>query len=184
MPTTTRPPWARVDNPMPIPEPLTAELLAALSDREFTTLVHDNLLPGKTNRVLWGRLWELLKQDLDLKDAAFDVLERYLDEVEDAMADTQTKTALGQPVDPLSRRQAKFHANLESAWERLERGRPRRMLPYSPTFHERLKTYNAPSRRAVTQLLTRIYQHRQEVGAENGGDADHELWAVLSDYGF
>lgn len=128
-----------------------------LDDESFAALVRDNLLPGSDNRAAWDQLWRLLRQDAELADRAYDLLEVWLDLVEDALTDG------GLRVNELKRAQ-KFRTNLERAWERLDRPAP------EPRKASRAGTL-------INELVLAIRAHREASSAGPSQDANEELWA-------
>ncbi|ACZ32398.1 hypothetical protein Xcel_3399 (plasmid) [Xylanimonas cellulosilytica DSM 15894] len=166
-------PWTRVRTPAPIPDPPTANHLAALEDVEFAELLRSNLVPGdpsKTTRELWDRLWAVLRADEDLTERTYNVLEEFRDLTEDALD--------GDELDDAGRKRAeKFLRNCESSWQRIDREVPATPLSWAG------KAGNFPphAARVIAQLVSAIARHRHVVEESPIGSsgADEELWRVL-----
>jgi len=154
-------PWARVKQPTTIPAGTTHELVAAMPIEQLAALLRDHLLPSGSagpERAAWDQFWEVLRGDDELADRAFDVLEEFLDQAEDAL-----DTAEGD--DPQRRRMQKFHLNAQNAWQRLQK---------DPTVGRTVPT-------ATRRLLAAITEHRVAVlDAGTSTAADVQLWNVLA----
>jgi len=156
-------PWARVKQPTTIPEGTTRELVAAMPVEQLAALLRDHLLPSGSagaERAAWDQFWEVLRGDDELADRAFDVLEEFLDQVEDAL-----EAAAGD--DPNRKRMQKFQLTAQNAWQRLEKdsSRPR-----------------APGAAIVRRLVAAIAAHQDAVHAAGDGsrDYDEQLGGVLN----
>lgn len=157
-------PWTRVKQPTTIPAGTTRELVAAMPVGQLAALLRDHLLPsGSTGpeRAAWDQFWEVLRGDDELADRAFDVLEEFLDQAEDAL-----DTAEGD--DPQRKRMQKFHLNTQNAWQRLQK---------DPTVGHTVPT-------ATRRLAAAITEHRAAVlDAGTSTAADVHLWNVLATVG-
>ncbi len=145
-------PWSRIEQPSPIPSPLTVATLQVLDQTAYTELVRDHLIPRDdtaSGRARWQTLWRHLGSS-DLRQRTFDTLENLLDQVEDHLE-----------THPDDRRARRFHQQCNGAWERLRR----------PT-----------SQPEVSDALTAaIRDHRTAILAEQGParPADRTLWRHL-----
>lgn len=147
-------PWARVKQPTVIPDGVGRDMLADLPTETLAALLRDQLLPNG-DRGAWDRFWSVLRSDDDLADRAFDVLQEFLNQAEDAL-----DTAEG----PELKRLQKFQTNTDNALQRLQK---------TPTT-------SAGERR----LLVAILKHQTAVlAAGDAGAADAKLWRVLPDNG-
>lgn len=166
-------PWTRVRNPVPIPEKLNAEILAALSDTDFAGLVRSNLNPAdpsKAARNAWNRLWETLRADDDLADRTYDILEDFQDLTEDALA--------GDELDEPGRKRAeKFLRACQLSWQRIDREPPAGPLGWAGAAGK----FPAPADRVIATMISAIARHRSAVATSPAGAStdDEELWAVL-----
>ena len=145
-------PWDRVKHPVQPPMPCTGVRLRLLSDGEFSEVLRSNLLPQAQTEV-FHRLWGVLGLNEDLSTRTFDVLERWLDEVEQ--------------LDDLAGRPKKFRETCESAWNRLTGIRE---------FDSRPALVPSPGT-AGWQLAHAIAAHEQAV--QDATPVDVVLWAVL-----
>ena len=152
-------PWARVKQPTVIPHEVDHDLVAALPVEQLAALVRDHLVPSGTGgpeRETWDRFWGVLCGDDKLAVRAFDVLEEFLDDTEDALEVTDDG-------DPQRKRMQKFQLNAQNAWARLQK---------DPTA---VRTVPAAQRR----LLAAIAKHRAAVLEEGSPTAaDLQLWAA------
>lgn len=155
-------PWARIADPTPIPEDVDAELLDEMDDQAFAELLRDNLLPrvAEVRRVDWEQLWQVLREDDDLAERAFDVLEDFLDAIED-------RKRSGQADEAELKRVRKFESAVKSGWGRLER----------------TETVTAEMR--VRRLIGAITRHREKTLAKGWEptSADRDLWKMLGRLG-
>lgn len=158
-------PWARVKQPTVLPRGIDRDLMAGMPAEQLAELLRDHLVPsgaGGEERAVWDRFWAVLGGDEDLAERAFDVLEDFLDQAEDAL-DT------AEPDHPQRKRMQKFQLNAQNAWQRLQK--------------DPAATRTAPG--AGRRLAAAIAAHRDAV--ERGGraptTADVELWGVLVDVG-
>lgn len=158
-------PWARVKQPTVIPGSVDRDLVAVMPDRELAELLRDHLVPsGSTGaaRHIWDRFWELLRDDDDLADRAFDILEEFLDLTEDAI--DEALNADTAAADSQLKRMQKFLLNTENAWQRMH------------------KTAGVGARTSGVErrLVAAITRHRTAVLADGGPTtADLKLWEVL-----
>lgn len=163
-------PWARVKTPAALPQPLTGEVLTELSDDGFAQLLRDQLLPRDSSgegRAQWDLLWALLAGDDDLAERAYDVLETFLDTIE------QARAAGGLEERELTRME-KFGQSCTAAWNRLEAlDQP---LGWAGN---RAKAFNPPARRVIEELVRAIVEHRTTVSGGEPDPADRRLWSVL-----
>lgn len=153
-------PWARVKQPKVIPREVSHDLVVSLPVEQLAALLRDHLLPSGPSgpeREAWDRFWSVLGEDDDLAERAFDVLEEFLDDTEDALEVTDDG-------DPQRKRMQKFALNAQNAWARLQK---------DPTVG---RTVPAAQRR----LLAAIVEHRTAVlGAGVAPTAaDRKLWRV------
>lgn len=147
-------PWARVKQPTVIPDGVNRDVLADLPAETLAELLRDQLLPTG-DREAWNQFWSMLRNNDDLGDRAFDVLEEFLDQAEDALDDAE---------GPELKRLLKFQTNTDNALQRLEK---------TPTT-------SAGERR----LLVAILKHQTAVLAAGGvSAADAALWRVLPENG-
>lgn len=155
-------PWARVKKPTVIPGAVDRDLVAVMPDRELAELLRDHLVPSGSAgaaRHTWDLFWELLRDDDELADRAFDILEEFLDQTEDALEE-----ALDADDDSQLKRMQKFQLNTENAWQRLQK---------TPTAAPR-------TARSERRLIAAIARHRTAVLADGGPtNADLKLWEVL-----
>lgn len=103
-------PWSRITERTPMPTPLTAEAIQRLDQASFRQLVRDHLMPYDDSdpaRGRWQTLWRHLRST-DLQERTLDVLEDYLDQVDDH-----------QQTDPEDRRALQFRKRCEGFWNRL-----------------------------------------------------------------
>jgi len=154
-------PWTRVKHPTTIPAMTTSELVAAMPVEQLAALLRDHLLPSGSagpERAAWDQFWEVLRGDDEVADRAFDVLEEFLDQAEDAL-----DTATGD--DPQHKRMQKFHLNAQNAWQRLQK---------DPTVGRTVPT-------VTKRLAAAITEHRAAVlDAGTSTAADVQLWKVLA----
>lgn len=155
-------PWARIPDPTPIPEDVDAELLDEMDDQAFAELLRDNLLPRVTEvqRRDWERLWEVLREDEDLTERAFDVLEDFLDALQDLRHS-------GRADEAELKRGRKFESAVKSGWGRLER------------------TEAMTAEKRVRRLIGAITRHREKTLGQGWEptSADRDLWKMLGRLG-
>lgn len=153
-------PWARVKNPTPIPAAVDAARLHELDDIAFAELLRDNLLPRTPAvRGEWQRLWDVLFDDDDLANRAFDVLESFLGQI--------TALRSSPDIDEVAlKRSKKFELHVEAAWSRLQ------------------NTDRLPAPTVVRRLVFAITKHRALTRQHDEvTDHDEELWRTLSRLG-
>lgn len=155
-------PWARIADPTLIPEDVDAELLAGMDDQAFAELLRDNLLPRVTEvqRRDWERLWQVLREDEALTERAFDVLEDFLDALDELRSS-------GQADEAELKRGRKFESAVKSGWGRLER------------------TEAITAEKRVRRLIGAITRHREKTLAQGWEptSADRDLWKMLGRLG-
>lgn len=166
-------PWARVKNPVPIPDPCTADSLAALDDMTFAELVRSHLVPrgqSTPDRRAWEGLWSLLRSD-QLADRTYDVLEDFLDTTEEAIG--------GGDLDSKEQARAeKFRMQCQHSWNRIDRDRTRDApLAWAGSAGQ----FPPAAQRVIAQLVGAIARHRATVLHREGkpSPADAELWDIL-----
>lgn len=169
-------PWSRVKDPVPIPAPTTPETLHELSEQDLARLLRDHLVPRQptgVERSRWESLWRVLSVDDDLAERAFDVLEDFLSDVEQALQD--------EGLDEHTRkRMEKFRRFCDDAWQRL-RLHHTRPLSWAGRAGA---GFNPAGRAVISQLIDAIAQHRALLQDEPGvRDTDLELWQVLQRVG-
>ena len=127
-------------------------------------------------RRLWDRFWKVLREDDQLADRSYNVLEQFLDTTEDALEDGG--------LDEAGRRRAeKFKQQCEMSWKRIDRGRDRDgALGWAG---EHATAHPPQSRRVIAALIGAIARHRAQVLREFGkpNAADAELWDVMAHLG-
>jgi hypothetical protein len=165
-------PWDRVKTPTAIPASLTAETLEGLPAEEFARLLRDHLVPREATgpgRQRWQEMWNLLSRDDDLAERAFDVLEEFLDQVEEALED--------KSLDEHQRKRAqKFARFCDDAWKRLQIDDDKPLA----WAGRAAAGFNPPGRKVIDQLVTAIAAHRREVQASRAGrPEDERLWRSL-----
>lgn len=198
-------PWARVKQPTVLPPALDRDLVAGLQDDQLAEVLRDHLVPSGgagAERAVWDRFWAVLSADDDLAERAFEVLEDFLDQVEDALEAASAE-------HPQRKRMTKFQLNAENAIARLDReptvrgtrgvgrGQPgvdraavttavraealRRARAEVRVEHSRRNMEGAAAQRDARSLGAAIAAHRDTT--ENSGRgftlADIELWDVL-----
>lgn len=172
-------PWGRVRNPPPIPNELTTSNLVDLDELAFAELVQAHLVPrdqGGAGRRQWDRFWKLLREDEDLADRTYNVLECFLDDTEEALRS-------GDLDENATKRAEKFAGQCEMSWKRIDRGRDRTgALAWAG---EQADVHPAHSRRVIGALIGAIARHRSDtlriVGKPSSADA--ELWDVMAHLG-
>lgn len=158
-------PWARPDRPEPIPDAVTPEALAAVDDERFARLIRDNLLVRQPDqRPAWERLWAALSADDDLADQTMDVLENFLDTVEDAVRG-------GGLTEQQAKRAERFAGQCRDAQRRMDRP-----LAWAGPARRR---FNPAAQQVIETLIDAIDTHRSRTGAQAASDADRELWRTL-----
>lgn len=198
-------PWARVKQPTVLPPNVDRDLVAGLQDDQLAELLRDHLVPsGRAGpeRAAWDRFWAVFAADDDLAEWAFEVLEDFLDQVEDALK------AVGDE-DLQRKRMAKFQLNTENAIARLDkepgmhgargagRGRPgapraavtdavwaealRKARSEVGVEHSRREAQGNAAQRDARSLGAAIAAHRDATESRGRGFtlADVELWDVL-----
>lgn len=198
-------PWARVKQPTVLPQALDRDLVAGLQVDQLAEVLRDHLVPSGgagPERAAWDRFWAVFAADDDLAERAFEVLEDFLDQVEDALK------AVGDE-DPQRKRMTKFQLNAENAIARLDKepavrgargaGRYRpgaaraavttavraealaRARSEVRVEHSRREAQGNAAQRDARSLGAAIAAHR--VATESSGRgftlADLELWDVL-----
>ena len=157
-------PWARVKKPIPLPR-LDYPTIKNLDDTEFATLVRDHLIPrAGISPGAFRQLWALLGSAAGLADRTADVLEQFLDQVDELEQDELEETT--------ARRVTKFARQVEQAYDRLERSETAPLSWAGPIATR----YNNTARETIDTLVTAIHEHRS-----HGDDA--RLYAVLDDVG-
>lgn len=169
-------PWSRVKEPVPIPVPTTAPTLQELSEQDLARLLRDHLVPRQTTgveRTKWESLWRVLSADDDLAERAFDVLEDFLTDVEQALQ--------ADGLDEHTRkRMEKFRRFCDDAWQRL-RLHHSRPLSWAGRAGA---GFNPAGRVVISRLVDAIARHRALVqDLPDVRDADLELWQVLKHIG-
>lgn len=171
-------PWARVKNPPPIPDPLTASMVLSFSSEQLARLLQGNLTPrseSPEDRTRWAGLWRLLADDDELADRAFDVLEQMLDTTSDALDDADLPEAA-------RRRAVSFRGRCEDAWRRLE-------VDDSNTVAlawagERAMKFNSEARKVIATLVGAIAKHRAaRTETDTFDKVDSTLWRSLRQVG-
>lgn len=146
-------PWDRVKVPTPIPSPCSAVSLRLMDESTFSELLRSNLLPRQDGEG-FRRLWITIAFNDDLSHRAFDVLEDWLDQVEESDADDV--------------RVRKFATNCDGAWNRLTGLREfDSVAPRSPS----------PGSSAFV-FVAAILEHQAQV--EVPTPLDDALWATVS----
>lgn len=145
-------PWSRVDDPAPIPSPLTGDTLAGLDDDGFRQVIRDHLIPRDDStaaRARWQGLWSALGSP-QLRHRTFDVLDEFLDQVDAHLA-----------AEPGDRRAKQFQHRCSIAWSRL--------------------TKPASDRARYSDLAAAVRRHRAEIldGRGDPRPADLALWQHL-----
>lgn len=145
-------PWSRVDDPTPIPSPLTVEALAGLDDTDFRHVIRDHLIPRDDSaaaRGRWQSLWTALGSP-QLRNRTFDVLEEFLDQVEAHLA-----------TEPGDRRARQFEHRCGTVWSRL--------------------TKPASDKARYSDLAAAVRRHRATIldGRADPRPADVELWRQI-----
>lgn len=157
-------PWARVKQPTTIPVGTTHEMVVDMPVEQLAALLRDHLLPSGAagpERAAWDQFWAVLRDDDELADRAFDVLEEFLDQAEDALDNAADD-------DPQHKRMQKFHVNAQNAWQRLQK---------DPTVG---RTVPIVARR----LAAAITEHRAAVlDAGASTKADERLWNAMAAVG-
>ena len=169
-------PWSRVKEPVPIPVPTTAQTLQELSEPELARLLRDHLVPRQATgveRTRWESLWRVLSADDALAERAFDVLEDFLSDVDQALQ--------ADDLDEHTRkRMEKFRRFCDDAWQRL-RLHHSRPLSWAGRAGA---GFNPAGRVVISRLVDAIAAHRHAlVDQPNVRPADRQLWAVLRDVG-
>lgn len=170
-------PWVRVKQPTVLPLAPDRDLVADLPSDQLAAMLRDHLIPSGaagSERAVWDRFWAVLHAHDDLAERAFDVLEDFLDQVEDALE------AAG-PEHPQRRRMQKFQLNAENAVARLDREPAVRGTRGSRLDHSRLESERATALRETRLFGAAIAAHRDATEYSGRGFtvADLELWAVL-----
>lgn len=170
-------PWARVKTPPPIPAPVRAGALEQLDDLAFARLIQSHQVPrdqdpdGRRN---WDLLWRVLREDDELADRTYTVLEQFLETTEDALD-------AGGLDEAAAKRASKFAQQCDMSWKRLDRGRDRDgALGWAG---EAAEAHPARSRRVIASLIGAIARHRSEVLRATHGRpsaADAALWDVMA----
>lgn len=157
-------PWLPVHDAAPIPP--TAEDLRLLDAEGFAAVVAANLV-ARQDVPGWNRLWKILATDDDLRERAYDLLERLLSVTDEALAN--------RTVDAKNfSRARKLRDHLDRAWKRLDSDPADAPLAWAGTA---ASGFNAPSKRVIAQLVDAIAQHR--TANEEPDDTDRQLYAVL-----
>ena len=164
-------PWARVRRRDPLPRPLTVRSLRELSDREFSELVRQNMLPEQEQRDVWARIWSILALDPGLSRRAETVLDELAGMTEDAIQD-------GLDDERKAKRAGKFLRMCDDALERMKRLRSQ-PLEWAGAA---ASGFNPAARDVLAKLIDAIDRHRSQVGDE-ASQVDLELWQVLDDVG-
>ena len=169
-------PWSRVREPVAIPTPVEPRTLHQLDQQDLARVLRDHLVPRQPHgveRTRWESLWQLLSSDDELADRAFDVLEHFLEDVEQALA--------AEDVDEHSRkRMEKFKRFCDDAWQRL-RLHHDRPLGWAGRAGA---GFNPAGRLVIGRLVEAIAEHRRRTVGEQGmRPADVQLWRVLGDVG-
>lgn len=169
-------PWSRVKDPVPIPVPTDAQTLLGLGELDLARLLRDHLVPRQPvggERTSWEALWRVLSADDELAERAFDVLEEFLGDVEDALQD--------ESLDGHTRkRMEKFRRFCDDAWQRL-RLHHTRPLSWAGRAGA---GFNPAGRAVIAQLVDAIARHRFLVQPQaDVQDADNQLWQVLHEVG-
>lgn len=166
-------PWVRIKNPLPIPDPCRGEDLAALDDVRFAELLRSQLVPrdqSPAGRKSWDQFWSLLREDPQLADRTYDVLDEFLDTTEDAIN--------GGQLPPSERERAeKFRLQCQQSWNRIDRGRERTALAWAGAAGQ----FSPGARRVIATLIGAIARHRATVLHREGkpSPADAELWDTM-----
>ena len=156
-------PWRRITNRTPIPDPVTAALLAQMPDQHFYELIRDNRQPSGSNNDHWRRMWRLLARDEDLTTRAYDALEKMLDTAE---ADSEIETL----PDADLKRIRKFINSCQECWKKLDDG----------SAHPLTGLGRGETERALRILVMAVERHRSGVlAAGTPTRLDRELWSQL-----
>ncbi|WP_051027375.1 hypothetical protein [Cellulosimicrobium cellulans] len=166
-------PWTRVRNPTPIPASYTAADLRAMPDLEFAELVRSHLVPrdvSRAGRAAWDKLWLTLRNDADLADRTYNILEEFLDATEDVLD-------RGELEDEQRKRAAKFAEQCRQSWARIDREPPQGALSWAGKAGD----FQPAARRVIATLVGAIASHRSTVtgSPDRAPEADDRLWAVL-----
>lgn len=166
-------PWARVRNPVAIPDPCTGAALMVMDQQVFAELIRSNLLPrgqDPASRRLWERLWLELRTQA-LSDRTYDVLEDFLNRTETAMNSGTLDRAQHE-------RAAKFCTQLDGAWDRIGRDRALAWAGAAGNLNP------ARARIVVGRLVGAIAAHRNAVTRSGRPTPeDQALWQVLGEVG-
>lgn len=172
-------PWSRVRTPPAIPPGVTAHVLVALDDLTFAELIQAHLVPRDhdgAGRRLWDRFWTVLRENDQLADRTYNVLDQFLDTTDEARGD-------GRLDEAGTKRAEKFSQQCEMSWKRIDRGRDRNgALGWAG---DRAAAHPPQSRRVIASLIGAIARHRSEVLRDVGkpSAADAELWDVMGHLG-
>lgn len=169
-------PWSRVRDPVPIPVPTDARTLLDLDEQDLARVLRDHLVPRQptgAERARWESLWRVLSADDDLAERAFDVLEEFLGDVDQALQ--------REDLDEHTRkRMDKFRRFCDDAWQRLQLHHDR-PLGWAGRAGA---GFNPAGRAVIAQLVQAVANHRSCVQAQpDVRDADVQLWQVLSAVG-
>lgn len=165
-------PWARVRNPIPIPEKWAPADLLTLELGEFAELIRSQLLvrdQSVRGRREWERLWTELRENEQLAERSYDVLEEFLDTTQLAL------TQGGLEADEHSRA-TKFEEQCRQAWNRIDRGGRSQPLSWAGEAGK----FPPSAARVIAVLVAAVARHRSAVQPSVAPtEADEELWAVL-----
>ena len=168
-------PWARVRDPLPIPQPVTVAALAELDDEQFAQLLRSHLVPRDPSRAgkqTWASMWALMRTNLALGDRAIAVLEEFAEV-------TGRAQASGQLDEVGAARAKKFEHQVSMALDRVQ------VVGAMDWAGEKMVSHPPHSRKIIAELVAAIARHRSAVLAERGAPTapDAELWDTLARLG-
>ena len=145
----------------------------ALTEVALAELIRSHLAVRDTSdagRRAWEQFWNVLKSRDDVAERAYDILEGFLDEAEEALCDPGV-------VPEEAKRAGKFQVHCQHAWKRIDRGRDMRPLAWAGSAGD----FAPPARRVIATLVGAIARHRSALGRAgiDPTSDDRELWAVL-----
>ena len=170
-------PWTRVRKPVPIPEVYTVTDLQQMADVAFAELVRSHLVPrdqSPAGREAWDRFWKTLRENDQLANRTYDVLDDFLDTTEDALSS-------GDLDDAGTTRATKFQQQCEMSWKRIDRDRQRGALAWAGNAAK----FPPHARRVIATLVGAIARHRSAVLRDEAKPtrADTELWDTMHQLG-
>ena len=166
-------PWARVRNPVPIPEDCTVEHLSAMTEIDLAELIRSHLRNGDLSaegKKTWDHFWRVLKSSRGLAKRAFNILEDFLDTTDRASSDPGIEPAQAKRMET-------FQTLCEHAERRIERIPTDGPLAWAGSAAD----FQPRARQVIATLVGAIARHRSALeGAEIDPTSDDiELWAVL-----